>query len=114
MEPISPIILIVFNGVGVMLTICAVALIVHFAFRISIDLKERFISLLRGFGLIGFSFFWTLIFGQLISPSRLLTIQSVLLSAGMAFLVHSARQLFEIYEREKILTSLTKDKQTTK
>lgn len=103
MTSIPPAVLIVFNGMGVMLTICAVALVVHFVAKISSESRYRFVSLLRGFGLIGFSFFWTLLFGQLISPSKLLTLQSVLLSAGMAFLVHSARQLFEIYEREKIL-----------
>ena len=102
MDTLSPMVLIVFNGVGVMLTISAVALVVHFAVKVSSDLKNRFISLLRGFGLIGFSFFWTLIFGQLISSSRLLTVQSVLLSVGMAFLVYSARQIYEIYEREKL------------
>lgn len=110
MTSISPIVLIVFNGVGVMLSICAVALILHFSVKISGDMKQRFISLLRGFGLIGFSFFWTLLFGQLLNPSRLLTVQSVLLSAGMAFLIHAARQLFEMYEREKIMASEMKTK----
>lgn len=104
MTSLSPSVLIVFNGVGVMLSVCAVALVVHLAAGISGALKHKFISLLRGFGLIGFSFLWTLLFGQLITPSRLLTIQSVLLSAGMAFLIHSANKLFEIYEREKVVT----------
>ncbi len=102
---VNSMVFVVFNGVGVLLSICAVALVVHFGIKISGDMKARFVSLLRGFGLIGFSFFWTLLFGQLVTPTKLLTIQSILLSAGMAFLIHSANKLFEIYEHQKLVAN---------
>ena len=57
----------------------------------------------KGFALIGLSFVWTFFFGQLVIPTKLLTIQSVLLSFGMAMLIYSANKLFDVYQKAKIL-----------
>jgi len=90
-----------FNGVGFILSLAAIAVIVQAAVTLGGTLRKGLMSLLKGFALIFLSFAWTLFFGRLLSPTQALNIQSVLLSFGMAMMVYSARQIFEIHEYSK-------------
>lgn len=91
----------IFNGIGIIVSLVAIAVIVHATATVSGVARKGLRSLLKGFILIILSFFWALFFGQMITPSSLLTVQSVLLSFGMAMLIYSANKIFEIHERTK-------------
>ena len=96
-------VLLIFNGVGIIVSVSAVAVISHKAIRMTGIARKGLLSFLKGFALIGLSFVWTFFFGQLVIPTKLLTIQSVLLSFGMAMLIYSANKLFDVYQKAKIL-----------
>jgi len=107
----SLLIFVTFNGVGFILSLAAVVVIAHTAAALGGTLRKGLLSLLKGFILIAISFVWTLFFGRLLAPSQAINIQSVILSFGMAMMVYSARQLFEIYEHSRAqIEQLKKEK----
>ena len=105
----SLLIFLTFNGVGFILSLASVVVIAHTAMALGGTLRRGLLSLLKGFILIALSFIWTLFFGRLLAPSQAINIQSVILSFGMAMMVYSARQMFDIYEHGKKQLQETKD-----
>lgn len=97
----SLVIFFTFNGIGLLLSLATMAVIAYSVVSLEGIMRKGLISLLKGFTLIPLSFIWTLFFGRMIAPSQILNIQSVLLSFGMAMMVYSARQVYEIYEHNK-------------
>jgi len=97
----SLLIFLTFNGVGFILSLASIVVIAHTAITLGGTLRKGLLSLLKGFILIALSFVWTLFFGRLLAPSQTINIQSVILSFGMAMMVYSARQIFEIYEHSR-------------
>jgi hypothetical protein len=97
----SAAVFLIFNGVGIVISVSAIAVIAHTAINMTGIARKGLFSFIKGFILIGLSFTWTLFFGQLVIPAQLLSIQSVLLSFGMAFLIYSANKIFEIHEKNK-------------
>jgi hypothetical protein len=97
----SLVIFFTFNGIGLLLSLATMAVIAYSVVSLEGIMRKGLISLLKGFTLIPLSFIWTLFFGKMIAPSQILNIQSVLLSFGMAMMVYSARQVYEIYEHNK-------------
>ncbi|MFH1979197.1 MAG: hypothetical protein ABII97_02350 [Patescibacteria group bacterium] len=95
-------VLLIFNGIGIIISMAAIAVIAHKAVKMTGLARKGVISFLKGFLVVGLSFVWTFFFGQLVVPSDLLTVQSVLLSFGMALLIYSANKLFDISQRAKI------------
>lgn len=91
-------ILFVFNGTGLIISLAAIAVSVNVFGKVEGRLRVRYRALIKGFAVVGLSFLWTFLFGSMITPSKITSIQSVILSFGMAILIYSANKLFNIYQ----------------